>query len=199
MEVHSHVVARARAGDTDAVAALYRACAADIHRFVHARIRDHHAAEDLTQQTFANALRALPHYEHREGAFHLGVHSVEPHRVGAGDEPHAQLFEAQPLLVPRAGRLFEHLGEHRLGVREPSQRRVGLGETPQHLVAVGVVGGQQRPGTRQQMLGGGHVEAAVGAEPAPCQPFPGASRECAGGFVGEAEPVAGPFTIAPTL
>jgi RNA polymerase sigma-70 factor (ECF subfamily) len=69
VEVHPQLVARARAGDRDAVAALYRACAHDIHGWIRGRIRDHHAAEDLTQQTFANALRALPRYEHREGAF----------------------------------------------------------------------------------------------------------------------------------
>jgi RNA polymerase sigma-70 factor, ECF subfamily len=69
MEVDSHLLARARAGDDEAVGALYRACAGDVHRWIRTRIRDHHAAEDLTQQTFANALRALPRYEQREGAF----------------------------------------------------------------------------------------------------------------------------------
>lgn len=69
MDVDSRVIARARAGDKDAAAALYRACAGDIQRWIRARIRDHHTAEDLTQQTFANALRALPRFEYREGGF----------------------------------------------------------------------------------------------------------------------------------
>lgn len=69
MEVHPQVVARARAGDNDAIAVLYRTCARDVHGYIRARIRDSHAAEDLTQQTFANAMRALPRYEPREGAF----------------------------------------------------------------------------------------------------------------------------------
>src|SRR5688500_9558342 len=81
MTVDSHVVARARAGDQDAVGALYRACAGDIHRWIRARIRDHHAAEDLTQQTFANALRALPRYEQREGAFAAWLRQIARNAV----------------------------------------------------------------------------------------------------------------------
>lgn len=81
MEVDSHVVTRARAGDHEAVAALYRACAGDIQRWIRSRIRDHHAAEDLTQQTFANAIRALPRYEHREGAFGAWLRQIARNAV----------------------------------------------------------------------------------------------------------------------
>jgi RNA polymerase sigma-70 factor, ECF subfamily len=81
VEVDSHVVARARAGDRDAVASLYRGCAPDIHRWIRARIRDHHAAEDLTQQTFANALRALPRFEYREGTFRAWLKQIAHNAV----------------------------------------------------------------------------------------------------------------------
>jgi RNA polymerase sigma-70 factor (ECF subfamily) len=81
MDVKPRVVARARAGDTDAVAAVYRECAGDIHRFIRSRIRDHHAAEDLTQQTFANALRALPRYEQRDGAFGAWLRQIAHNAV----------------------------------------------------------------------------------------------------------------------
>ena len=81
MEVDSQTVARARAGDDEAVGALYRACAGDVHRWIRARIRDHHAAEDLTQQTFANALRALPRYEQREGAFAAWLRQIARNAV----------------------------------------------------------------------------------------------------------------------
>lgn len=76
-----HVVARARAGDRDAIAVLYRTCAADVHRYIRARIRDAHAAEDLTQQTFANAMRALPRYEPREGAFGAWLRQIARNAV----------------------------------------------------------------------------------------------------------------------
>src|SRR5687767_13929378 len=81
MDVNSQVIARARAGDHDAVATLYRACAGDIHRWIRGQIRDHHAAEDLTQQTFANALRALPRYELREGAFPAWLRQIARNAV----------------------------------------------------------------------------------------------------------------------
>jgi RNA polymerase sigma-70 factor (ECF subfamily) len=81
MDVQPMVVARARAGDNEAVAAVYRECAGDIHRFIRSRIRDHHAAEDLTQQTFANALRALPRYEQRDGAFGAWLRQIANNAV----------------------------------------------------------------------------------------------------------------------
>jgi RNA polymerase sigma-70 factor, ECF subfamily len=81
LEVQPRVVARARAGDTDAVATVYRECAGDINRFIRSRIRDHHAAEDLTQQTFANALRALPRYEQRDGAFGAWLRQIASNAV----------------------------------------------------------------------------------------------------------------------
>ena len=81
MDIQPDVVARARAGDEDAVAALYRECAGEINRFIRSRIRDHHAAEDLTQQTFANALRALPRYEHRCGAFGAWLRQIAHNAV----------------------------------------------------------------------------------------------------------------------
>lgn len=81
MELNSQIVARARAGDNDAVAALYRGFARDVNRYIKNHIRDHHAAEDLTQQTFANALRALPRYEHREGAFGAWLRQIARNAV----------------------------------------------------------------------------------------------------------------------
>ena len=81
MEVDSQVIARARAGESEAVAALYRACAGDIQRWIRRQIRDHHAAEDLTQQTFANALRALPRFEYRESAFPAWLRQIARNAV----------------------------------------------------------------------------------------------------------------------
>lgn len=81
MNVHPDVVARARAGDTEATAVLYREYAGEVNRFIRNRIRDHHAAEDLTQQTFANALRALPRYEDRDGAFGAWLRQIARNAV----------------------------------------------------------------------------------------------------------------------
>lgn len=50
---------RVRAGDRDACAALVRAHHADVYRFLSRLCRDAHAAEDLTQETFAAAWQGI--------------------------------------------------------------------------------------------------------------------------------------------
>ena len=50
---------RVRAGDRDACAAFVRAHHADVYRFLARLCRDAHAAEDLTQETFAAAWQAI--------------------------------------------------------------------------------------------------------------------------------------------
>src|SRR5687768_208675 len=50
---------RVRAGDRDACAAFVRAHHADVYRFLARICRDRHAAEDLTQETFAAAWQGI--------------------------------------------------------------------------------------------------------------------------------------------
>ncbi|MEA2621154.1 MAG: hypothetical protein QOH61_64 [Chloroflexota bacterium] len=50
--------------------ALYRKYVAQIYSYALYETRDHHAAEDLTEQVFLNALRALPRF--REGGLDEG-------------------------------------------------------------------------------------------------------------------------------
>jgi RNA polymerase sigma-70 factor (ECF subfamily) len=59
------LVARAKAGDADAWAALYDRFAGPIYRFLFARV--HHPAdvEDLLQRVFLKVIEALPLYEER--------------------------------------------------------------------------------------------------------------------------------------
>ena len=138
MEVHSQVIARARAGDHDAVATLYRACAGDIHRWIRGQIRDHHAAEDLTQQTFANALRALPRFEQREGAFPAWLRRIA--RNAVIDHVRANrkyALEAEPgTFRPAPGGRAEAADALRDAFAEldPEQRRVTV---LRHVVGLG--------------------------------------------------------------
>jgi RNA polymerase sigma-70 factor (ECF subfamily) len=57
------LIARARNGDTAAVAVLYHRHADVIYRYVYARVRDVDTAEDLTAQVFLKALEGLSSYE----------------------------------------------------------------------------------------------------------------------------------------
>ncbi len=63
-EVHV-LVDRFRAGDQDAFAALYRRYQPRVFAFVLSRVRNLHLAEDLTADTFAKVLVALPQLQGR--------------------------------------------------------------------------------------------------------------------------------------
>lgn len=54
------LVARAKAGESDAFALLYRRFLADVYRFAYVRLGEREAAEDATQTIFYRALAALP-------------------------------------------------------------------------------------------------------------------------------------------
>ena len=58
-------VRRAQQGDDDAFEELVRLYLADVYRLARHIVRDAEAAEDVTQETFLNAYRALPRYRWR--------------------------------------------------------------------------------------------------------------------------------------
>src|ERR1043165_6227762 len=62
-------VARAKAGDSEGLHYLYVRYADDILRYVAGFIRDHHEAEDITQNVFAKLMTAINKYEEREVPF----------------------------------------------------------------------------------------------------------------------------------
>lgn len=56
------LVERARGGDADAIARLYRRHAPAIFRYLFYRLGDRETAEDLTSEVFVRALESLPRY-----------------------------------------------------------------------------------------------------------------------------------------
>ena len=58
-------IRRASDLDRDAFGQLYREFAPRIHRFIEYRTRNRELAEDLTNQVFMQALRAIGRYQHR--------------------------------------------------------------------------------------------------------------------------------------
>lgn len=62
-------VARAKAGDAEGLHYLYVRYADDVLRYVASFIRDHHEAEDITQNVFAKLMTAIKKYEQREVPF----------------------------------------------------------------------------------------------------------------------------------
>jgi hypothetical protein len=56
-------IARAKQGDTNALHFLYVRYADDVYGFVNSIVRDHHEAEDITQNLFAKLMRIIGKYE----------------------------------------------------------------------------------------------------------------------------------------
>jgi RNA polymerase sigma-70 factor, ECF subfamily len=62
-------VARAKAGDPEGLHYLYVRYSDDVLRYITGLIRDHHEAEDITQNVFAKLMRAIKKYEERAVPF----------------------------------------------------------------------------------------------------------------------------------
>jgi len=62
-------VTRAKAGDPEGLHYLYVRYADDVLRYVTGMIRDHHEAEDITQNVFAKLMTAINKYEERAVPF----------------------------------------------------------------------------------------------------------------------------------
>ena len=62
-------IAAAKRGDWDALTYLYSRYSDDVCRFVQSIVRDHHQAEDITQDVFAKLIRAIQKSEEREVPF----------------------------------------------------------------------------------------------------------------------------------
>lgn len=69
-------VARAQAGDRSAFAFLYARFADDVCRFAASIMRNHHDAEDVTQQVFAKLLGSISQYEPRDVPFQAWLFRV---------------------------------------------------------------------------------------------------------------------------
>jgi RNA polymerase sigma-70 factor, ECF subfamily len=62
-------VARAKAGESEGLHYLYVRYADDVLRFINGLVRDHHEAEDITQNVFAKLMKAIKKYEERAVPF----------------------------------------------------------------------------------------------------------------------------------
>ena len=59
-------VVRAKAGDQEAIRYLYCRYADNVHGYVRSIVRDHHDAEDVTQDVFAKLKGSIAKYEPRQ-------------------------------------------------------------------------------------------------------------------------------------
>jgi len=72
-DIVTGAVARAKAGDREALSYLYVRYADSVYGYVRNILRDQHEAEDVTQDVFAKLMRVLHKYEDRGLQFHPWV------------------------------------------------------------------------------------------------------------------------------
>lgn len=66
-------VARAQDGDPEGIHYLYVRYADDVRRYVASFVRDHHEAEDITQNVFAKLITAIERYQERDVPFEAWI------------------------------------------------------------------------------------------------------------------------------
>jgi RNA polymerase sigma-70 factor, ECF subfamily len=67
--IERHAIAAAKRGEWDGIHYLYVRYADDVLGYVHSIVRDHHEAEDITQNVFAKLATAIRRYEERAVPF----------------------------------------------------------------------------------------------------------------------------------
>jgi RNA polymerase sigma-70 factor, ECF subfamily len=65
-QLTQEAVARAKAGDSEGLYFLYVRYSDDVLRYVASFVRDHHEAEDITQNVFAKLMKAIKRYQQQQ-------------------------------------------------------------------------------------------------------------------------------------
>ena len=73
------LIARTQHGDTEAFNPLVRKYQPRIYNLIYRHIRNHEAAEDLCQEVFLKAWRALPNFQ-RRAVFYSWLHQIAVNR-----------------------------------------------------------------------------------------------------------------------
>jgi RNA polymerase sigma-70 factor (ECF subfamily) len=103
----SRAVARAGQGDREALRFLYMRYADNVYGYVRTIVRDHHDAEDVTQQVFAKLITAIAKYEPRGVPFvawllrmshNVAIDAVRARRT----TPAAEIFAADDAVCDEA-------------------------------------------------------------------------------------------------
>jgi RNA polymerase sigma-70 factor (ECF subfamily) len=101
MHADPDLIHRARQGDPDAIAALYRHHVDVIHRYVRYRVPDAPAAEDLTAEVFLRMVEGLPRYNQNGAPFEAWLYRIAAARVAdyyrrRQRRPQEALTDAEP-------------------------------------------------------------------------------------------------------
>lgn len=116
-------IKRAQAGDSEGLHFLYVRYAPDVQRFVNSLVKDHHEAEDITQNIFAKLMKAINKYEPREVPFAAWIMRVA--RNAALD--HLRARRAVPTEEVR----LTDSGQTQMGQERGRDLRLALEELPE--------------------------------------------------------------------
>ena len=75
-ESEAHIIARAKAGDADAIGQLYERYAPQVHRYIASRLGDPVLAEDVCSDVFVKMLEGLDRYEDRGWPFSAWLYRI---------------------------------------------------------------------------------------------------------------------------
>lgn len=116
-------IKRAQGGDGEGLHFLYVRYAPDVQRFVNSLVKDHHEAEDITQNIFAKLMKAINKYEPREVPFAAWIMRVA--RNAALD--HLRAKRAVPTEEVR----LSDSGQVQMGQERGRDLRLALEELPE--------------------------------------------------------------------
>lgn len=116
-------IERAQAGDAEGLHFLYVRYAPDVQRFVNSLVKDHHEAEDITQNIFAKLMKAINKYEPREVPFAAWIMRVA--RNAALDHLRARRS------IPSEEVRLADTGQAQIGIDRARDLRLALEQLPE--------------------------------------------------------------------
>jgi RNA polymerase sigma-70 factor, ECF subfamily len=116
-------IARAKAGDPNALHFLYVRYADDVYGFANSIVHDTHAAEDITQNVFGKLMTAIQRYQQRETPFAAWILRVA--RNAALDHMRARRQ------IPVADVRLDDDGHEQIGFERSQCLREALGRLPE--------------------------------------------------------------------
>ncbi len=119
----SEAVKRAQAGDSEGLHFLYVRYAPDVQRYIASFVKDHHEAEDITQNVFAKLMKAIRKYEEREVPFAAWIMRVA--RNAALDHMRARRA------IPTEEVRIADTGQAQVGIDRGQDLRHALEELPE--------------------------------------------------------------------
>lgn len=116
-------IERAQDGDSEGLHFLYVRYAPDVQRFVNSLVKDHHEAEDITQNIFAKLMKAINKYEPREVPFAAWIMRVA--RNAALDHLRARRS------IPTEEVRLADTGQAQVGIDRGRDLRLALEQLPE--------------------------------------------------------------------